>query len=249
MCLGPIGVIRLQPAIYLAQANFDSVVFKGFMGNGFTAGSRCTATVNVENFHGFPTGILSPEMMDKFHVQSLRLGTRIITETISKINLSHCPFRYWREGQEDEESETADMAIVATGASAKEVGIERRRVCDGAVPIFRNTTLAVIGGGDSAAEEATYLTKYGSYVYVILPKRQGNVKPLKNPQIRDVQTGEEKDLAVNGLFYTLEVFLRLGMYRIRGRDKGITSAGSGCMAALEAERLIVESEEKEMMGE
>ncbi|THV01545.1 hypothetical protein K435DRAFT_836782 [Dendrothele bispora CBS 962.96] len=90
-------IIGSQPAIYLAQVNLNSVLYEGFMGNGFAAGGRRTATVNVQNFPGLPTGILGPELMDKFHEQSLRLGTRIITETIPKISLSHCPFRYWHE--------------------------------------------------------------------------------------------------------------------------------------------------------
>jgi thioredoxin reductase (NADPH) len=122
--------------------------------------------------------------MDKFREQSVRFGTNIITETVSKIDLSARPFRYWREMQEDEEPETADAIIMATGASAKRLGLKGEEtywqsgisacaVCDGAVPIFRyiscwilyygeftlrinrNKPLAVIGGGDSAAEEAT----------------------------------------------------------------------------------------------
>lgn len=104
--------------------------------------------------------------MDKFRAQSLRFGTTIITETVSRIDLSARPFRYWREHQEDKEPETADAVIIATGASAKRMGLKGEEtywqsgisacaVCDGAVPIFRNKPLAVIGGGDSAAEEAT----------------------------------------------------------------------------------------------
>lgn len=102
----------------------------------------------MENFPGFPNGIMGPEMMDKFREQSLRFGTNIITETISKVDLSERPFRYWREGREAEEPETADTLILATGASAKRMnlpgedrywqsGISACAVCDGAVPIFR----------------------------------------------------------------------------------------------------------------
>jgi len=104
--------------------------------------------LSVENFPGFPTGILGPELMDKFREQSVRFGTRIITETVSKIDLSARPFRYWREMGEDAEPETADTVIIATGASAKRLflkgeetywqsGISACAVCDGAVPIFR----------------------------------------------------------------------------------------------------------------
>lgn len=109
-------------------------------------------------------------MMDLFRAQSERFGTTIYTETISKIDLSSRPFRYWREGHELSEPETADTVIIATGASARRLnlpgeetywqsGISACAVCDGAVPIFRKKPLAVIGGGDSACEEATYLTK------------------------------------------------------------------------------------------
>ena len=102
----------------------------------------------VENFPGFPNGILGPVLMDKFREQSVRFGTRVVTETISKIDLSARPFRYWREMQEDQEPETADAIIIATGASAKRLGLKGEQtywqsgisacaVCDGAVPIFR----------------------------------------------------------------------------------------------------------------
>jgi thioredoxin reductase (NADPH) len=129
-------------------------------------------------------------MMDKFRAQSERFGTTIITETVSKLDLSARPFKYWREGEEDdaEAFETADTIIMATGASAKRMnlpgeetywqsGISACAVCDGAVPIFRNKPLAVIGGGDSAAEEATYLTKYASHVYVLV--RRGELRASK----------------------------------------------------------------------
>jgi len=147
--------------------------------------------------------------MEKFRAQSLRFGTTVITETVSRIDLSARPFRYWREGQEDQEAETADAVIIATGASAKRLGLKGEdiywqsgisacAVCDGAVPIFRNKPLAVIGGGDSAAEEATCkppytelpspyisrlflciidLTKYGSHVYVLV--RRGELRASK----------------------------------------------------------------------
>jgi hypothetical protein len=124
------------------------------------------ACVAVENFPGFPQGIMGPELMDNFRAQSIRFGTDVITETVSKVDLSQRPFRYWREYAEDQEPETADTLIIATGASAKRLGLKGEdtywqsgisacAVCDGAVPIFRNKPLAVIGGGDSAAEEAT----------------------------------------------------------------------------------------------
>jgi len=161
---------------------------------------------------------------DKFREQSIRFGTEIITETVSKIDLSARPFRYWRENQEDNEPETADTVIIATGASAKRMflsgeetywqsGISACAVCDGAVPIFRKKPLAAIGGGDSAAEEATCtfwkffrcflmltnstdLTKYGSHVYVLVRRDELRAsktmakRVLNNPKIVDYHSPE-----------------------------------------------------------
>lgn len=145
-------------------------MFEGMLANGFAAGGQLTTTTDVENFPGFPEGIRGPEMMDLFRAQSVRFGTTIHTETISKVDLSERPFKYWREGEEQSDPETAETLIIATGASAKRMhipgeetywqsGISACAVCDGAVPIFRKKPLAVVGGGDSACEEAMYLTK------------------------------------------------------------------------------------------
>jgi thioredoxin reductase (NADPH) len=310
-------------AIYLARANLEPVLFEGFMANGFAAGGQLTTTTDVENFPGFPSGILGPELMDKFRDQSVRFGTNVITETVSKIDLSKRPFKYWREGvaEVDEKAETADAIIIATGASAKRLslpgeetywqsGISACAVCDGAVPIFRNKPLAVIGGGDSAAEEATYLTKYGSHVYVLV--RRGELRASKimqkrvsnNPKItilwntvatqcngngnlltsltlKNTLTSEESTLAVSGLFYAIGHEPATALVRsqvqtdadgyivtipgttqtsVKGvfaagdvQDKryrqAITSAGSGCMAALEVEKLLAEEEALEGLGE
>lgn len=159
-------------AIYLARANLNPIMFEGMMANGFAPGGQLTTTTDVENYPGFPEGVLGGELMDKLRAQSERFGTEIVTETITKLDLSSRPFKLWREGAEDqaEPTDTSDTVIIATGASAKRMflpgediywqnGISACAVCDGAVPIFRNKPLAVIGGGDSAAEEAIYLTK------------------------------------------------------------------------------------------
>jgi len=225
------------------------------------------------------------------------------------------------EGEEDKEAETADAVIIATGASAKRLflpgedtywqsGISACAVCDGAVPIFRNKPLAVIGGGDSAAEEATYLTKYGSKVYVLV--RRGELRASKimakrlqnNPKIeilwntvateccgdgdllqslniKNIKTGETSSLSVNGLFYaighepatelvrtqikcdaegyvvttpgttetTIKGVFAAGDVQDRRYRQAITSAGSGCMAALEVERLLAEEDEGVEMDE
>lgn len=157
----------------LGRANIEPVVFEGMMANGIAPGGQLTTTTDIENFPGFPNGIMGGELMDNMRQQSERCGAEIITETITKVDLSKRPFKYWREGAEDEEPETADALIMATGASARRLdlpgedkywqsGISACAVCDGAVPIFRNKPLVVVGGGDSACEEATYLTKVSS---------------------------------------------------------------------------------------
>ncbi|GJJ15525.1 thioredoxin-disulfide reductase [Clathrus columnatus] len=311
-------------AIYLARANLEPVLFEGLLANDLSPGGQLTTTTDVENYPGFPKGIMGPEMMDNFRQQSLKFGTQIITETISKVDLSSRPFRYWREGRDgpEDEPETADTLIIATGASAKRLhlpgediywqsGISACAVCDGAVPIFRKKPLVVIGGGDSAAEEATSsldLTKYGSHVYVLVRRDElrasaimakrlknnpkilglqtiiwntvateavGNGDLLSGVKIKNIKTGEEKILPANGLFYAIGHVPATSLVRnqlkcdedgyivtvpgttqtsVKGifaagdvQDKryrqAITSAGSGCMAALEAERLLAEEEE------
>jgi thioredoxin reductase (NADPH) len=176
--------------------------------------------------------------------QSLRFGTEIITETIAKIDLSKRPFKFWAEYAEDDPPNTADAVIIATGASARRLdlpgedkywqnGISACAVCDGAVPIFRNKPLVVIGGGDSAAEEAIFLTKYGSNVTVLVRKdklrasktmagrllshpkvtvkfntvatevKGGDKGLMSHLKIKNISTGEETELVASGLFYAV----------------------------------------------
>lgn len=176
--------------------------------------------------------------------QSERFGTKIISETIAKVDFSQRPFKYWAEYEEDKEPHTADAVIIATGASARRLhlpgedkywqnGISACAVCDGAVPIFRNKPLVVIGGGDSAAEEAMFLTKYGSHVTVLVRKDhlrasktmakrllankkvtvkfntvgaevKGDERGLMSHLvIKDVKTGKEETMEANGLFYAV----------------------------------------------
>jgi thioredoxin reductase (NADPH) len=176
--------------------------------------------------------------------QSERFGTEIITETVAKVDLSKRPFKYWNEYAEDKEPNTADTIIIATGASARRLGLEGEdkywqngisacAVCDGAVPIFRNKPLVVIGGGDSAAEEAMFLTKYGSHVVVLVRKEalrasktmatrllankkvtvkfntvglvvKGDDRGLMSHMvIKDVKSGKEETIEANGLFYAV----------------------------------------------
>ena len=171
-------------AIYLSRAELKPVLYEGMLANGTAAGGQLTTTTDVENYPGFPKGISGPELMDSMREQSERFGTEILTETIARVDLSKPPYKLWTEysdGPEDEPARTADAVIIATGANARRLdlpgeekfwqnGISACAVCDGAVPIFRNKPLYVIGGGDSAAEEAAFLTKYGSSVTVLVRK-------------------------------------------------------------------------------
>ncbi|KAJ1535957.1 thioredoxin-disulfide reductase [Nowakowskiella sp. JEL0078] len=230
-------------AIYTARANLNPVLYEGFLAAGVAAGGQLTTTTDVENFPGFPAGVGGSELTELFKQQSVKFGTTVVTETISKVDFSSRPFKVWREGFEDEKDViTADSIIIATGATAKrlnivgeetfwQAGISACAVCDGAVPIFRNKPLVVVGGGDSASEEATFLTKYASKVYVLVrrdklraskvmadrlinhpkveilwnkvPVEAKGDRLLKRLVIQDTVTEEISELDVNGLFYAI----------------------------------------------
>lgn len=303
-------------AVYLARAELKPVLYEGFLANGIAAGGQLTTTTDVENYPGFPDGIGGAELMDAMRKQSEKFGTEIITETVAKVDLSKRPFKYWSEYAEDGEPNTADAIIIATGASARRLGLTGEEtywqngisacaVCDGAVPIFRNKPLVVIGGGDSAAEEAMFLTKYGSHVTVLvrrdvlrasktMAKRllankkvtvkfntvgleiKGDDKGLMSQMvIKNVKTGEEETMEANGLFYAvghdpatalfkgqidtdeegyivtkagtsytnIEGVFAAGDVQDKRYRQAITSAGSGCIAALEAEKFLAEAED------
>lgn len=168
---GPAGYTA---AIYAARANLAPTLFEGFFSG--PAGGQLMTTTEVENFPGFPEGISGPELMINFRKQSERFGTKLFSEDVTEVDLSVRPFKV----KAKDTWYTADSIILATGATANRLDIPGTRdgelwqkgvtacaVCDGAMPLFRNKPLYVIGGGDSAVEEATFLTKFASKVFLV----------------------------------------------------------------------------------
>lgn len=231
---GPAGYTA---AIYAGRANLKPVVFEGYQLGGIPGGQLMTTT-EVENFPGFPEGITGPQLMDRIKAQAQRWGAELFTEDVISVDLSQRPFTV-----KSEERELKTHAIViATGATAKRLhlpheeqfwnaGISACAICDGASPIFKGVELAVIGGGDTATEEAVYLTKYATHVHLLVRRHElrasktmqqrvlthpkitvhwntevidvyGNDQ-LEGIKIKNNQTGEQQDLPVQGLFYAI----------------------------------------------
>ncbi len=232
---GPAG---FTAAIYAGRANLKPVVFEGFQMGGIPGGQLMTTT-EVENFPGFPEGITGPKLMERMKLQAQRWGAELYTEDVQSVDLSQRPFVIRSEEREVK----AHTVIIATGATAKRLGLSSENlfwsrgvsacaICDGASPIFKGVSLAVVGGGDTAAEEAVYLTKYGTHVHLLVRREEMRAskamqdRVLKNPKItvhwntetvdifgnedrmegikiRNIKTGEETDLQVRGLFYAI----------------------------------------------
>ncbi|MEA5515023.1 thioredoxin-disulfide reductase [Nodularia sp. UHCC 0506] len=298
---GPAGYTA---AIYAGRANLKPVVFEGFEMGGLPGGQLMTTT-EVENFPGFPQGITGPELMDNMKAQAQRWGAELYTEDVTSVDLSQRPFIV---RSQEREIKTHSI-VIATGATAKRLGLPSEHqfwsrgisacaICDGATPIFHGTELAVIGAGDSAAEESIYLTKYGSKVNLLVRSDKMRAskamqdRVLSNPKIqvhwhteavdifgdgnmdgvkvRNNQTGAESEIHAKGLFYAIghtpntvlfkgqleldevgyvvtknnsvetsvEGVFAAGDVQDHEFRQAITAAGTGCMAAMLAERWL-----------
>ena len=300
---GPAGYTA---ALYAARANLAPLVIEGF-----NWGGQLMITSDVENYPGYPDGVMGPEMMAEFRRQAERFGTEFVTDDVTRVDFSERPFRVWVEGEEHK----ARTVIVATGASARWLGLPGEQqfqgrgvsacaTCDGA--FFRDKKLIVVGGGDTAMEEAAFLTRFASKVTVVhrrdefrasqimLDRARANDKieflpntvieeilgdgKVETVRLRDVETDETWDLPVDGVFVAIghDPNTKLFVDQLDHDDAGylvttpgttetnvrgifaagdvqdhtyrqaVTAAGSGCMAALDAERLLAEEEGHEM---
>ena len=296
---GPAG---LTAAVYTGRASLEPVVFEGF-----EAGGQLTLTTDVENFPGFPEGIMGPELIDSMHKQALRFGAECVNAEIVAADLSERPFRLKTSSGDM----TADTLIVCSGASARLLGIESEKrmlgrgvstcaTCDGF--FYKDKEVVVVGGGDSAMEEATFLTKFASGVTVV--HRRDSLRASKimqkrafdNPKVdfiwdsaveevkgndgsgveavvlKNLKTGEVSEKRCDGMFVAIghipntSIFkgvldmdddgylitkpdmsatnipgvFAAGDVQDRHYKQAITAAGSGCAAALEAERFLEE---------
>jgi thioredoxin reductase (NADPH) len=294
---GPAG---LTAAIYAARADLQPLVYEGMQ-----PGGQLTITTDVENYPGFADGVMGPELMEVFKSQAKRFGTRFSMDTIEDIDLSSWPYHYRCSAEEG----WAQSVIIATGASARYLGLENETrlqgygvsacaTCDAF--FYRDKVVAVVGGGDSAAEESSFLTKFASRVYLLVRRDEmraskimqqrvfdnEKIEILWNSGVLDVlgdkavtgirvsnsQSGEEMDLDVDGLFLAIghtpnagpfakwldqdetgylrttadstqtniEGVFACGDVQDHVYRQAVTAAGTGCMAALEAERWLEE---------
>lgn len=301
---GPAG---FTAAIYAARANLEPILFEGSQ-----PGGQLTITTDVENYPGFPDGILGPEMMDQFRKQAQRFGTECIFKEVTKVDFSERPFKL----EADDDKYTADSIIISTGASARLLdlpnrdkymgyGISACATCDGF--FFKEQEVAVVGGGDSAMEEATFLTKFAKKVTVIHRRDELRASKImqerafKNPKIdfiwdttvvdvdgeqknghsvltkvklKNLKTGALTEKPFTGLFFAIGHIPNTKIFegQLEMDEQGyiitqpkstktnvpgvfasgdaqdnyyrqaVTAAGTGCMAAIDAERFL-ESQE------
>jgi thioredoxin reductase (NADPH) len=304
------GPAAWTAAIYAARANLEPLVFEGEPSREMIPGGQLMWTTDIENFPGFPKGIGGQELMDDMKAQAVRFGARVVMENIVEVDFRSGPPFMLKPTYG--EAVHALSVVVATGARANWIGLPNEErlahsgggvsacaVCDGALPAFRDQVLAVVGGGDSAMEEATYLTKFASEVVLIHRRdefRASKVmaeRALSSPKIRvewntrvvdvigddfvtalrleDTLTGEQRELPVGGLFVAIghtpnTAFLQgqldlhetgyvktpepwrtctsvpgvfaAGDVMDSYYRQAVTAAGTGCMAALEAERWL-----------
>jgi len=295
---GPAG---LTAAVYAARANLEPLCFSGLQ-----AGGQLTTTTEVENYPGFPQGIMGPELMEHFRKQAERFGTRFEDVNVAKVDFSRRPFRVWADG--GSEPREARSIIISTGASSRPLGLPNERAltghgvstcatCDGF--FFRGKEIAVVGGGDSAMEEATFLTKFATKVTVIHRREELRASKimqtrarenkkiawrwnavvtelldaggkLSGARLKDVKTKKEDVLTVAGLFVAIghvpntkifegqvpldeNGYLKVQEGSTRTAVEGVfacgdcvdhvyrqavTAAGTGCMAAIDAERYL-----------
>ena len=297
---GPAG---FTAALYAGRANLNPVVFEGIQ-----PGGQLTITTEVENYPGFPEGIMGPELMDRFRAQARRFGAQCLYKHISRVDLSQRPFRFWA----DEEEHSADALILATGASAKLLGLTSEKeymgygvsacaTCDGF--FFKGQEIIVVGGGDTAIEEATFLTKFATSVTIvhrrdtlraskimqekarnnpkihflwdstieeILGRKEGDKKSVTAVVLRNAKTHALTTLPTTGVFMGIghkpntDLFkgqldmddvgyLKTKPHSTRTNIPGvfaagdvadsvyrqaISAAGTGCMAAIDAERFL-----------
>jgi thioredoxin reductase (NADPH) len=306
---GPAG---LTTCIYAARANLQPLCFEGYNAGGLIPGGQLMFTTEVENYPGFPRGIMGPEMMKAFRDQAERFGTRYIRDDVTEVDFRRRPFVV----KSADETVQAHAVIIATGARANWLDLENEQrlaksgggvsacaVCDGALPIYRNQDVVVVGGGDSAIEEGSYLTKFTKKVYLAHRRDQlraskamqerfyrlvkdGKMDPIWDSvvvdvlgdqmitgvRLKNVKTGAQRDFPCKGLFMAIGHTPNTELFKgvLETNEKGyvkivrpgstytsiegvfaagdvadhvyrqaVTAAGTGCMAALDAERWLV----------
>jgi thioredoxin reductase (NADPH) len=302
------GPAAWTAALYAGRADLAPLVLEGEPEGIMLPGGQLMITTEVENYPGFPEGITGPQLMERMKEQAVRFGARARMEMVERVNFRDQPLRVVTRGGEEIVARTV---IVSTGANAKWLGLPNEErlaqmgggvsacaVCDAALPIFRGQVLAVVGGGDTAMEEALYASKFASTVYVIHRRTEFRAsrimaeRVLEHPKIQvlwnkkvtevmgydqisgirleDTETGETSELEVGGLFVAightpnttflegqLELtehgYVKTQSWRTAtGVDgvfaagdvmddyyrQAVTAAGTGCMAALEAERWL-----------